>query len=263
MADTHRQWYDDHAGIFTNAEVIELGFVGLDQQQQQRLNRFKLWAFREGGLLRWVDLDVLDFGAGHGRFAFAFGGYKSYLGVDFSAELVRLGRERIRAVGLPGASLEVGDCVDFKGSPAGYDVVCSLGLLPYVDDLGAVVRRMASHLRPGGQIIGDFRHSTPLFDVIRRIKWRLSGQTGGTSRIDTEAQIREALTAAGLTGVRIVMREYPFLATWYARRGWDWPLALRNALARLPWANWLATEGCFAALKPIGQRGSATTCSEN
>jgi hypothetical protein len=50
--------------------------------------------------------------------------------------------------------------------------------------------------------------------------------------------------AVGLAELRVVMREYPLLASLYMRKAWPWPLALRNWLAAHPTFDWLGTE-CF------------------
>lgn len=247
----HRQWYDANAQAFADAVAIELPFLGLDAHQQQRLNRMKLWALTEERLVEWRDRDVLEFGAGHGRFAVELPGYRSYLGVDYSENLVRIGQQRLEQLGLQDrARLQFGDCLEFDGPAEGYDLVCCLGMLPYVEQLDAVLRKMAYHTRPGGAILADFRHETPLYSALRAVKWRLRPQTGGGSRAHSKRLLTRALHAAGLTDVKFVMREYPFLDKWYAQRGWDWALDLRQALAHRPWLDWLGMIGFVAARKP-------------
>lgn len=104
------QWYDDHAQEFADADVIELPFVGKSREWQERLNRFKLWAVDHENRVELAGKHVLEFGAGHGRTALAYPDMASYLGVDFSRNLVEIGNQRIARAGLADrAKLVVGD----------------------------------------------------------------------------------------------------------------------------------------------------------
>jgi len=246
----YRDWYDRNAAAFSEAVAIELPFLGLDEAAQQRLNRFKLWALFH--LVEWRDRDVLEFGAGHGRFAVELPGYRSYLGIDSSANLVKIGTERLARLKLDGhARIQLGDCMKYDAPPGGFDVVCSLGMLPYVDDLPAVIRKMAQCAKPGGTILADFKHRSPLYNVSRVIGSRLRPQTGGGSRAHTKNEIREAMVGAGLGDVMFLMREYPFLAKWYAEKRLDWALGARQFLARRPSFDWLGMTGFVVARKPL------------
>jgi SAM-dependent methyltransferase len=247
----YRDWYNQNAAAFSEAVAIELPFLGLDPVAQQRLNRFKLWALLEDHLVEWRDRDVLEFGAGHGRFAVELPGYRSYLGIDSSANLVEIGMERLAARKLDGrARIQLGDCMEYDPPPEGFDVVCSLGMLPYVEDLSGVARKMAQCAKAGGTVLADFKHRSPLYEPARIIGSRLRPQTGGGSRFHTKAELREAMAAAGLRDVTFVMREYPFLAEWYAEKGLDWPLRARQFLCRRPWLDGLALTGFVVARKP-------------
>jgi hypothetical protein len=91
-----RAWYDGHAQSFAGTEVVELPFIGLDSTAQKRLNDFKL---RAPSRVEFKGKDVLDFGAGHARLAFAFPSMRSYAGVDYLENLVKLGSRRLREAG--------------------------------------------------------------------------------------------------------------------------------------------------------------------
>ena len=236
--------------MFEDALAIELPFVGLDREAQARLNEMKLYAMTHDHLVTWEDLDVLEFGAGHGRFAVELQAYRSYLGVDYSERLVTSGRKRLDSLGLlDRADLIVGDCMEYDGDADSHDLVCCLGMLPYVEDYAAVIAKMAYHTRPGGMILVDFRHATPIYTLLRQIKWRLQPQTGGGSRAHSKRGLTEAFEAAGLTDIRFMMREYPLLDGWYAEKNRDWALSLRQMLAHRSWLDWLGMIGFAAARK--------------
>jgi len=250
-SDEHQEWYEDNADMFKDAVAIELPFVGLDLTAQTRLNEIKLYAMTHDHLVNWKDLDVLEFGAGHGRFAVELQGYRSYLGVDYSERLVSNGRQRLKSLNLQDrADLIVGDCMEYDGEENSHDLVCCLGMLPYVEDYSAVIAKMAFHTRPGGMILVDIRHATPIYTLLRQIKWRLQTQTGGGSRAHSKREISKAFKAAGLTDIRFMMREYPFLDSWYAEKNRDWALDLRQLLAHRSWLDWLGMIGFAAARKP-------------
>ena len=248
----HREWFDSKAPSFADAVAIELPFLGLDERAQERLNRFKWWALSTDHLVEWHDREVLEFGAGQARFAVELPGYRSYLGIDYAPNMVRIGQERLQRLGLGDrARLELGDCLEFDGPAESYDLVCGLGLLSYLDDIEAVIRKMAYHTRPGGSILLDFRHATPVYTLIREVKWRVSAQTGGGNRgAVSKNTLRRMFKSAGMTDVTFVMREYPFLDELYSQRGWDRALDIRQALARRSWLDWLGMIGFVAARKP-------------
>jgi ubiquinone/menaquinone biosynthesis C-methylase UbiE len=246
-----QKWYDENASRFADSSTVEVVFLGLDEAQQERLNRFKLWALERGGSVSLEGKRVLEFGCGHGRMALEMPGYAEYVGVDFSAELVRMGEERLARAGLSDrARLVASDCLSFEGPAEHYDVVGSLGMFPYVDDPEGVLRKMASHLRPGGTLFVDGYLSSPVYDPIRRLRWLIRKPTGGTNRLYTERAMRDMFARAGLADMRFIVREYPFLSSLYARRGWQWPLALRNGLARHRWLNVFATDFFAIGSKP-------------
>lgn len=246
-----RRWYDANAARFADLSTVEVVFLGLDQTQQARLNRFKLWALRDGGAVSVEGKRVLEFGCGHGRMALEMPGYAEYVGVDFSEPLVRLGQERLARAGRADrCRLVASDCLSFDGPAEYFDVVGSLGMFPYVDDPEAVLRKMAGHLRPGGTLFVDGYLSSPIYDPLRKLRWMFAKPTGGTNRMYTEREMRAMFDRAGLTNMRFIVREYPFLSSLYARRGWDWPLTLRNALARVSALNRFATDFFAFGTKP-------------
>ena len=249
----HLQWFDANAAAFAEAVAIEVPFLGLGPSSQARLHRLKWWALTTGQLVDWRDRDVLEFGAGHGRLAVEMSGYRSYHGVDYAPNMVRIGQPRLQALGLHDrARIELGDCFAFDAPGESYDVVCGLGLLSYVDDVEALLNKMAYHTRRGGWILADFRHKTALYSMVREVKAMFRPKTTGGAKRDSisKQSLRRILNSAGMVDVRFVMREYPFLDGLYAQRSWDYAFNVREALARRSSLDWLGMIGFVCARKP-------------
>jgi SAM-dependent methyltransferase len=240
--DTIHRWYQEHANDFLDTDVIEVPFIGMSREAQDRLNRFKLWAVEHGGIVDLTGKHVLEFGAGHGRFALAFPQVASYLGVDFSQNLVTLGNLRIARAGLAErAKLVSGDVLTFNPQRR-YDVVCSLGMMCYCPDPEPVIAAMARCLEPGGTLFFDFRNDSWLYSAIRRLKWLVNPPTGGVTYVAKAKQLERIFRRLGFDQVQFVSREFPLLAEHYARSRSTWPLRLRNAFASSALARGLATE---------------------
>ena len=248
-----KEWYEANAQHFEQVLAVEGGFLGLSPAEQVRLNQFKLWAVARGGLVSLEGKRVLDFGCGHGRLAMELRGYTSYVGVDISSNLVRIGRRRLTEAGLSDrAQLVAADCLAFKGPREWFDVVCSLGMFSFVEQPRAVLQKMVDHLRPGGLLFIDVHYASPLYAAIRRSRWERQRRKGGAPRrAFTEREVQALLTEAGLSNVRCLMREYPFLGPLYARTGWHAVLGLRNQLARRRVFNVLGTDFFAFGRKPM------------
>ncbi len=238
--------YDRDWKRFQDADAIELRFVGRSPEAQRRLNAFTLWALGQPELVQLDGKDVLEFGAGHGRLATEFPVFRSYVGAEYSQNLVRLGEDRLERAGLADrARLTACDCMDYDGPEAGFDVVCSLGMFEYVSDPESVLRKMVYHLRPGGRLFIDVMNSSPLYNAIYRFRSRTGLKKGGERVVFSSRDLRRLFRTVGLEDVQGVMREYPILDTLYADWGLNWPLTLRNRLARTSWLNVFGTV-CFA-----------------
>jgi SAM-dependent methyltransferase len=237
------QWYEENAHRFEDATAIEVPFLGLSKAAQQRMNQFKLAAISSGAYVSLKGRRVLEFGAGHGRLPLTYPDMASYIGVDYSANLVALGNQRLANAGLANrASLVHGDVMSYDGAKSASDVVCSLGMLAYMPDPEAVLRRMTALAKPGGVLFVDFRCESPVYSALRRLKWAIRKPTGGITYLLPPARIEEILRTIGCTDIRIVAREFPLLAGLHARFGWTWPRALRDAMADSPLFRPLATE---------------------
>lgn len=106
-------------------------------------------------LVRWLGRpDVLDLGCGNGlgAIAMADAGARSVTGVDFSANMLALARQRIAARPRAAADraaidLVEADLLTWPGSPRGWDLVVALGVVEYYPDASDLVARMAELTR--------------------------------------------------------------------------------------------------------------------
>ncbi|MDT9686547.1 methyltransferase domain-containing protein [Streptomyces sp. TRM76323] len=104
---------------------------------------------------------VLDVGSGTGRPTaerLVRAGF-AVTGIDVSAEMVRIARERV-----PGARFEQADVRSFEAPEGGYDAVCAFFPLLVMDqpEVAGALTRMASWIAPGGAfamatVPGDIR----------------------------------------------------------------------------------------------------------
>lgn len=100
-------------------------------------------------------MHVLEIGSGAGDVAMLAGRLVrpngSVLGVERSAHSVGLATDRVAAAANVKVRFEVGDINSYLPS-ASYDALVGRFVLPYLDNPPAVLRRLASHVRPGGVI---------------------------------------------------------------------------------------------------------------
>jgi 2-polyprenyl-3-methyl-5-hydroxy-6-metoxy-1,4-benzoquinol methylase len=253
-SDRLRAWYDRNAARFSAADTLESAFLKLEPQAQRRLNHFKLAFLEPGGVVSLRGQRVLEYGCGHGRLAMETRDqrWRSYTGVDFCMGLIDQARARLAAAGLENVEFVCADCLAHEApAEAAFDVVCSLGMFEFVEDAPAVLRKMVSHLAPGGTLFIDVHNKSPLFELPRRVRWRMSERRGGLPKRSFAArEVRRLLEACGLVDVRVLMTEYPLLGSLYARSGNERWFRLREALAHQQLFDPLATDFVAVAKRP-------------
>lgn len=99
---------------------------------------------------------VLDVCCGSGASAIpaaeAVGERGRVLAVDLAPGLIALGRVKADARGLTQLEFREGDCAELDEVPESFDaVVCAFGIF-FMADMAGAVRRLASFVRPGGQL---------------------------------------------------------------------------------------------------------------
>lgn len=82
----------------------------------------------------------------------------SVAGVDCSADMLALARERLRAEGLEDGGLIQGDCRSTGLATGSFDVVVCLGVISYVEDYRPILVEIHRLLKPGGTVLLSFRN---------------------------------------------------------------------------------------------------------
>lgn len=124
---------------------------------------------------------VLDVGCGHGRFAQLLaerGCEASYWGVDASAELLALARERRDLIA--GAQFARVDVLDpAPALPAGpFDLIGVFGVIHHLPGelaRAALLRGLAARLAGGGTLAVAFWRTTAQEDPAKRVAWESAG----------------------------------------------------------------------------------------
>ena len=101
--------------------------------------------------------DVLELGCGDGRDALEIiKRTKSYLGIDYSEELIKLARELV-----PDAEFMVSDMVEFDFPTAKYDGIFAFASLLHVskDELAKLMPKLAKSLKIGGILYLSLKYS--------------------------------------------------------------------------------------------------------
>jgi SAM-dependent methyltransferase len=144
--------------------------------------------------------DVLDLGCGPGRVAEAVieAGAASYVGVDFSPEMLALARRRLD--GQETVELLEGDFLDID-VPRTFDVVLALGLFDYLAEPARAASWMRAHC--GSTLVASF----PRWDWVKAPLRHLHYAIHRCSIYEyTEAGASELLHGAGFSNVEFPSR---------------------------------------------------------
>lgn len=105
-------------------------------------------------ILGWIDdigrenLDILDVGCGSGWFAPALSRYGKVTATDLSDDVLNRAAKR-----WPHVTFTPGDFMALDFGKATFDVIVTLEVLSHVFDQQAFIRKLSSHLRPGGHLM--------------------------------------------------------------------------------------------------------------
>lgn len=117
---------------------------------------------------------VLDVAAGSGASAIPaamrVGRGGSVVAIDLSGRLLGLGRAKATRLGLANLNFVVGDFLEFKSPPEGFDaVICGFGIF-LVPDIAGAIGQLWSMVRPGGTL-GLATWGPRLFEPAQEIFW--------------------------------------------------------------------------------------------
>jgi 2-polyprenyl-3-methyl-5-hydroxy-6-metoxy-1,4-benzoquinol methylase len=207
----------------SRAEAAEA--VGLTEQMprpyvlghsDQELDRLQVQArliepitrqfFRDAGL--GAGMRILDIGSGVGDVAFLaadlVGKDGEVVGVDRAAQPLGVATARAEARSLPNVSFHEGDAAEmtFEGS---FDAVVGRYVLMYQPDPVAVLRSVASHVRPGGIVVFQEPEwacarsipSVPSWD--RCCQWVVEAMTANGADMQMGMKLHSVFAAAGLS----------------------------------------------------------------
>jgi 2-polyprenyl-3-methyl-5-hydroxy-6-metoxy-1,4-benzoquinol methylase len=147
------------------------------------------------------DKRVLDVGCGSGRYAveLARRGAAEVVGVDFSAEMLRLAQELAAREGLSERTRFVRADFDEYRDAQGFDVVIAIGFFDYVGDPTATLAHARELTR--GRFLASF--PAPAFPraLLRRIRY---GRRGVRLTFYTPEDVHRLAEAAGFSIVQVL-----------------------------------------------------------
>ena len=166
--------------------------------------------------------DLLDLGAGFGRLADEFGGYRRVSLVDASPAMLQAAAER--HAGDPRIRLIRADAAALPFPDQSIDTVVAVRLLVHVRDPRPVFAEVRRVLRPGGTFIVEFPNRRHLLAMARYLAHRQSWTPAGAAPHEyledhfahQPARLRRQLAHAGLT-VDAVRAASLFRADWLKR----------------------------------------------
>lgn len=186
---------------------------------------------------------VLDLGCGGGFDAFLaarqVGPGGRVIGVDMTADMIAKARANATRVGARHVEFRLGEIERLPVADASVDVILSNCVINLSPDKAAVFAEAFRVLREGGRLaIADVVATAELPESLRADAAALTGCLAGAAHVDA---VRELVTAAGFTDVRVQVRE-----------------EMGSAIAEwLPGAERYVASATIEAIKPR----SATCCA--
>ncbi|MGH2407471.1 MAG: class I SAM-dependent methyltransferase [Candidatus Limnocylindrales bacterium] len=114
---------------------------------------------------------LVEVGAGFGRLAGLYAGYRSVVLFDASEQLLQAARERLG--GDPRVEFVLGDAYELPFADASFDTLVCVRVMHNFADPGAALREFARVLRPGGSLVLEFANKRHLKAIAR---WALRRQ---------------------------------------------------------------------------------------
>lgn len=123
--------------------------------------REEKWEFSQGAELINNDDKVLEIGSGAGHFLTMLQAKTPHAeGLELNEDAVR----KIKAKGMTGHLMKVGDFELMPGTRNAYDVVCSFQVYEHIENIGEVIRSSLNLLKPGGRLIVSVPNNNCLFN---------------------------------------------------------------------------------------------------
>ena len=137
---------------------------------------------------------VLEVGVGTGINAELYPPNCSVVGIDFSAEMLEKGRERLARTGVRNMRLLQMDAADLRFGDDSFDIVYAPYLINVVPDPVQVAREMLRVCRPGGRLLflNHFLSSHSVLSRIDRLVSPLTIHIGFKSDLDLHAFLAQS-----------------------------------------------------------------------
>lgn len=145
-------------------------------------------------------LDILEVGCGAGYGAvYLEGRYKSYLGIDYAAELIGYAEEVNKR---PGAEFEVRDVESLTGERQ-FDVIFMIGVLHHLDKPEAVMRQLLGILKPGGWLVANEpQRGNPVIGAARAVRKKVDKAYSEDQREYSSAELVTMYENTGYSEVK-------------------------------------------------------------
>jgi len=157
---------------------------------------------------------ILDLGCGAGVLteALVASGYR-VTAADLSHDMLELARKRLAGYLASSYRLVQANCLDLPFDNAEFDVVVSMGMFGYFDEVYKALREVRRVLRPGGTFIMSVRNPYNLYMAdLGRLPFRALGKLGRALRSRTRrdsAELAARPGAAAEAPFRIAIHEDP------------------------------------------------------
>lgn len=160
-----RYWRDHATGFAAHYDRGRPGFFGrfVTRFLEERARLLDGWLRVARGAA------VLDAGCGDGVHLVGLARQGAVTtGIDVSAGMLALTRERLKAAGVGEGTLIQARLEDADLAPGSFDLTLAIGLLDYVADWREALARLGRLTRPGGQVIVTIPKRPSPFFVLRR-----------------------------------------------------------------------------------------------
>lgn len=149
---------------------------------------------------------VLDVGCGTGSLALRLAPFGDHIsGLDLSAEMIRIAREKAVTLAVPNVSFEVGTLDrELPFEPASFDGITAYSLLHLVQDRPTTLAKIRELLRPGGFFVSStacLASSWVPFGGLL-VAMRLLGQAPQTVEIFSQETLLAEIEAAGFVDMQ-------------------------------------------------------------
>lgn len=169
-----------------------------------------------------IPAQILDFGCGPGIISMQLArlGY-DVMGLDGSAEMVRVAREQAEKCGIKNISFNHSQADHVELPTARFDAVVCSSVVEYVAEDMALISKLIASLKPGGHLIISVPHANSLVgsaeDIMRSVKSVTRGHRGRhlsySLRRYHKTEFSSKLKHLGLVDIRCKSFEFPWFGS--------------------------------------------------